>query len=65
MATPKPQCPNSGPKTAKDPETHGHLRYTTCPDCGGYLAILSSGRFRAHKMVFKPGDPRIAENNAK
>jgi hypothetical protein len=57
--TPAPaKCPNVTPMPGVD--VRGHLRYSTCPECGGYLAVLASGRFRTHKPVFKPGDPRIA-----
>lgn len=58
------KCPNVTPAARKDANGED-LRYSTCPACGGYLAILASGNFRSHKPVFKPGDPRIAENLAK
>lgn len=60
--TPAGKCPNVIPVGGVD--VHGHLRYSTCPACGGYLAILASGKFRTHKPVFKAGDPRIAERVA-
>jgi hypothetical protein len=64
MTTNQPagKCPNVIPMATVD--AHGHLRYSTCRECGGYLSILASGRFRTHKPVFKAGDPRIAERVA-
>jgi hypothetical protein len=56
------KCPNVTPMGT--PDARGHLRYATCPACGGYLAVLSSGRFRTHNPVFKAGDPRIAQRVA-
>lgn len=61
-ATQSGKCPNVIPMGK--PEVHGHLRYATCPECGGYFIILASGRFRTHKPPYKPGDPRIAERIA-
>ena len=61
MAT---KCPNTEPLTRRD-RNGQPLRYSTCPDCGGYLAILASGRFRTHNPVMKAGNPRIAENVAR
>lgn len=60
--TPSPaKCPNVTPLKVKDQQGRP-LRYSVCPVCGGYMAILASGNFRTHKPVFKAGDPRITEN---
>ncbi len=57
------KCTNVTPLTRK--HANGDTRrYATCPECGGYLAVLASGFFRTHKPVMKPGNPRIAENIA-
>jgi len=58
------KCSSVTPVARKDANGQP-LRYGTCPECGGYLAILNSGFFRTHKPVMKPGNPRIAENVAK
>jgi hypothetical protein len=58
------KCPSITPVSRKDAQGRP-LRYGTCPECGGYLAILNSGFFRKHKPVMKAGNPKIAENVAK
>lgn len=60
------KCPSVTPISRTDAQGRP-LRYGTCPECGGYLAILNSGFFRTHKPVMKPGNPQIAINieNAK
>ena len=57
------KCPSVTPVSRKDAKGQP-LRYGTCPECGGYLAILNSGFFRSHKPVMKPGNPQIAINVA-
>lgn len=57
------KCPSITPVARKDAKGQP-LRYGTCPECGGYLAILNSGFFRTHKPVMKPGNPQIAINVA-
>lgn len=58
------KCPNTQPATTRD-SAGRPLHYSTCPECGGYLAILASGRFRTHNPVLKAPNPRIMENVAK
>lgn len=36
-------------------------RQSICPQCGGYLTVLDSGFFRAHKPVHRPGSKGRAE----
>jgi hypothetical protein len=60
-STPASKCSSVTPVARKDAKGQP-LRYGTCPECGGYLAILTSGFFRTHKPVMKPGNPRIAAN---
>jgi uncharacterized protein YlaI len=55
------KCPNVRPLQIWDQDNRP-LRSSICPECGGNLAILSSGKFRTHNRVFKVGDPRISEN---
>ena len=57
----KEKCSNVVPLVLKDRDGE-LLRYSTCTECGGYLAILASGNFRTHRRVFNTGDARIAEN---
>lgn len=57
------KCPNTTPLATADANGQP-LRQSICTSCGGNLAILASGRFRVHKPVMKPGNPRIAENIA-
>ena len=60
----KEKCSNVVPLARRDSEGQ-YLHYSTCPECGGYLAVLASGNFRTHRRVFNAGDPRIAENVGK
>lgn len=55
------KCPNTTPLNLTEPNGRP-ARDGICPECGGFLAILASGRFRTHKRVMQPGNPRIAEN---
>ena len=55
------KCPNVRPLILWGPDNRP-LRASICPECGGNLAILSSGKFRTHARVFKVGDPRISAN---
>jgi len=58
------KCPNVTPMHLTEPNGRP-ARDGICRECGGNLAILASGRFRAHKRVMQPGNPRIAENVAR
>lgn len=42
----------------------GYGRDGVCSECGAFLAILITGRFRRHARRLKPGNPKIAESVA-
>lgn len=54
------KCPNVEPLRRRNAAGE-LLRAGTCPACGGYLVILSSGAFRRHRPVFKPGSRKLAD----